>query len=317
MSDLIRSDALLAEGTARLRAAPGQARADAAASSGALDAELLLAHVLGGGRASLRATPERLVAPPDAARYRALIARRSRGEPIAYLLGRREFWSLELAVGPDVLVPRPETELLVERALALGDTRALAIGDTRALAPGATHARAGGAPCLRVADLGTGSGAIALALAHERPGWAVVATDRSAAALAVARANARSLGLERIQFLEGSWYEPLAGASFDLIVSNPPYVGAADPALEDPNLRFEPRAALSPGEDALAALELIIAGAPRHLAPDGWLLLEHGSGQADDLRARLCAAGWRSVTCRPDLAGHLRVIEAQRPAIHG
>jgi release factor glutamine methyltransferase len=186
-------------------------------------------------------------------------------------------------VGPTVLVPRPETELLVELALALA-------------LPAAA----------RVLDLGTGSGAIALALAHERPAWRVTATDLSPQALATARTNAHTLGLT-VELLEGSWLAPLADRQFELIVSNPPYIAASDPALSDPALRHEPRLALTPGEDGLASLAAIIRAAPAHLACGGWLLLEHGAGQAPDVQRELTAQGFTAVRSHVDLAGHLRV----------
>jgi release factor glutamine methyltransferase len=221
-------------------------------------------------------------------RYRALIERRARGEPLAYLTGIREFWSLPLRVSRAVLVPRPETELLVERALAL-----------RAVSEG------------RVVDLGTGSGAIALALARERPHWRVTATDISMEALAVARANAAELQLTGIDFRQGSWFAPLGGARFDLIVSNPPYVAADDAVLEDPALAHEPRLALTPGVDALRCLREIARDAPQHLEPGGWLLVEHGAAQAAAVRDELVLAGCRSVRSHRDLAGHERITEGQ------
>ncbi|HUA89747.1 MAG TPA: peptide chain release factor N(5)-glutamine methyltransferase [Steroidobacteraceae bacterium] len=251
-----------------------------------LDAQLLLAHVMGATRAQLLAHPERALTAQQQSRFAALLERRRAGEPLAYLTGTREFWSLPLRVNPDVLVPRPETELLVERALALG-------ADARA----------------RVADLGTGSGAIALALARERPRWQVVATDLSAPALAVARGNATALGLA-VEFREGDWYAPLAGELFDLIVSNPPYVAAGDPALSA--LAHEPRQALTPGVDGLASLRTLAHGAAAHLRAGGWLLLEHGAAQGAAVRAELVLAGMRHVRSHPDLAGHERVTEGQR-----
>ena len=276
-------DSLLAEGTRMLAD-------NAAAGAARLDTELLLAHALGEPRSLLRSHPEDPVAPAAAARFRALLGRRAAGEPLAYLTGRREFWSLELAVTPAVLVPRPETELLVERALAL--------------------APAGAA---RVADLGTGSGAIALALARERPRWHIVATDVSPAALEVARANGAALGVASVEFLAGSWLEPLGGTRFDLLISNPPYVGAGDPALADPALAFEPPLALTPpGGDALESLRLLARGAAAHLAPGGWLLLEHGAGQGPEVRALLVGAGFAHVRSHRDLAGHERMTEGQR-----
>jgi release factor glutamine methyltransferase len=190
-------------------------------------------------------------------------------------------------VTPDVLIPRPETELLVERALALGP-------------PGAAH----------VADLGTGSGAIAIALARERPGWQIVATDVSSEALALARENARSLGFGGIDFRGGEWFAPLGGATFDLLVSNPPYVAADDPALFA--LKHEPRLALTPGPDALRCLRLLARGAPRHLRPGGWLLLEHGADQGPEVRRELVAAGFGHVRSHRDLSAHERITEGRR-----
>lgn len=276
---------LLETGAARLSAAPARA----SGGTPDLDAELLLAHVLGITRVRLRTHAQDPVGAGAAHRFLELLARRAGGEPLAYLTGRREFWSLDLAVTPAVLIPRPETELLVERALALASDTAC-----------------------RVADLGTGSGAIALALAHERPHWRVVATDLSAAALAVARANAATLGLARVEFLAGSWFAPLGQRRFELIVSNPPYVAADDPALADPALACEPRLALTPGADALAHLRVLARGAAAHLAAGGWLLLEHGATQGEALRAELVAAGFAHVRSHPDLAGHERMTEGQR-----
>ena len=278
-------EALLSRGRQRLEAANGDASPGARAAD--LEAELLLAHVLGMPRARLKSHPETPVAEPQVQLYLDLIGRRAAGEPLAYLTGAREFWSLDLTVTPAVLIPRPETELLVERALRL-----------------VTRAEAA------VADLGTGSGAVALALAHERPRWRIVATDVSASALAVARANAAALGVTSVEFLEGSWFEPLAGAHFDLIVSNPPYVAADDPALVA--LGFEPRSALTPGTDALACLRTLAHGAAAHLAPRGWLLLEHGAAQGEAVRGELVAAGFAHVRSHRDLAGHERMTEGQR-----
>jgi release factor glutamine methyltransferase len=274
---------LLAEGE-RTLAGPA-----AAAGGARLDAQLLLAWVLGAPRAQLLAGAEQRATEAQAAAYRSLLARRAGGEPLAYLTGRRGFWSLELAVTPAVLIPRPETELLVERALHL-----------------CAAAQA------RVADLGTGSGAVALALASERPLWRLTATDVSAAALAVARANASALGLRQVEFLEGSWFEPLAGRRFDLLVSNPPYVAADDPAMTTGALAHEPRLALTPGPDALACLRAIAQGAARHLLPGGWLLLEHGATQGEAVRRQLVAAGFTHVRSQRDLAGHERMTEGQR-----
>ncbi len=253
-----------------------------------LDAELLLAEILGVGRGTLLARMDDALDAAQSARFEALIARRAAGEPLAYLTGHREFWSLKLAVTPDVLVPRPESELLVERALAL-------LGPSPAA----------------VADLGTGSGAIALALARERPAWHIVATDRSAAALAVARANAARLGIGNVEFLPGEWCVPLAGRRFALIVSNPPYIAADDPALADPALRHEPALALSPGPTGLEALAAIAIQARAHLEPGGHLLLEHGAGQRAAVARQLVSLGYAHVRCHPDLAGLDRLTEAR------
>jgi release factor glutamine methyltransferase len=286
MNGTVTVAGLLEDGVRRLRIADTDPGPPAATR---LDAQLLLAQVLGVTRARLQSHPE--VAAPAAAVeiYLRLLERRAAGEPLAYLTGQREFWSLDLTVSPAVLIPRPETELLVERALA-------------------AHADKAGA----VVDLGTGCGAIALALASERPGWRVLATDVSEPALAVARANAAALGLGRVEFRAGSWFEPLGGERFDLIVSNPPYVAADDPALERAALRYEPRLALTPGADALECLRVIARAAPRHLATGGWLLLEHGATQAHAVRAELVLAGLRSVRSHRDLAGHERLTEGQR-----
>jgi release factor glutamine methyltransferase len=254
------------------------------------DAELLLAAAASLTRAQL--IVGQTVAPDAIARFESWVARRAAGEPVAYLLGRREFWSLELVVGPAVLVPRPETELLVERALALV-----------------------AAPDAAVADLGTGSGAIAIALAHERPGWRIVATDTSDDALALARRNGERLVPGRIEWLGGAapddWYGPLAGRRFHALLSNPPYVAADDPALASDGLRFEPRGALTPGGDGYAALLTLINGAPGHLVPGGWLALEHGESQGERLRAALVARGFTHVTSHRDLAGRERITEGQ------
>jgi len=252
-----------------------------------LDAELLLAHSLGVDRARVKSHPETAVDAERLASFRTVLERRAAGEPVAYIVGHREFWTLRLAVSPAVLIPRPETELLVERALALRDA-----GPARA------------------ADLGTGSGAVALALAHERPAWEVTATDASTDALAVARANAAALRLDRVEFLEGDWFGPLAGRTFDVVVSNPPYIAADDPALTGA-LRFEPRAALAGGADGLDSVRRIVEDAPRHLAAGGWLLLEHGATQAADVAALLVARGFAHVRSHTDLAGHERMTEGR------
>lgn len=240
-----------------------------------LDAQLLLGHHLRRDRAWLLAHDDAPLGDVQAA-FEAALARRAAGVPLAYLVGEREFRGLPLAVSPAVLVPRPETEGLVEWALELA-------------APEAT-----------VVDLGTGSGAIALAFAQARPRARVAATDASADALAVARGNAQRLGLA-VEFLHGDWWQPLAGRRFDLVLSNPPYIAGDDPHLAA--LAHEPRAALTPEGDGLAALRTIVAGAPAHLAPGGWLLLEHGFEQAPAVQALLAAAGFGALATRLDLAG--------------
>lgn len=256
---------------------------EAAAAIGRVDAQVLFAHLLGVNRAYLSAHPMRFITEAEDARYASLVAQRALGQPVAYLLGKREFYSREFAVGPEVLIPRPETEVMVEAAL-------------ERLAPGSA-----------VLDLGTGSGAIAVTLACERPGVAVTATDASAAALELASRNAAAHAVE-VEIVRGEWYAPLAGRRFDLIVSNPPYVAAADPHLAEGDLRFEPRAALSDGSaDGLASIRTIVAEAPGHLNPGGWLLLEHGYDQADAVAALLAQAGFTERVSIPDLAGIPRV----------
>lgn len=277
---------LLAAAGHRLRASP----CETLDGTPELDAQLLLAQAMGVSGTRLRSHPEEVPDAKAVERFARLIERRAAGEPVAYLLGRKGFWTLELAVGPAVLVPRPETELLVERALLL-------------------HPRSFG----EIADLGTGSGAIALALARERPMWRVTATDVSMQALTLARANARALGLDRVQFLAGSWLEPLAGRRFDMVLSNPPYVAEEDPALDA--LGYEPRLALTPGADAMACLREIIRNAPEHLAGGGWLLLEHGATQAAAVAGELAARGFVTVRSHRDLAGHERMTEGQWPKV--
>jgi release factor glutamine methyltransferase len=232
-------------------------------------------------------------APLDAAqqaRWQDWLARRQDAVPVAYLTGQHEFHGLMLSVTPDVLDPRPDTETLVDWAL-----------DVLATLP----------PGRALADLGTGSGAIALALKARRPDAQVSAVDLSPAALAVARGNGERLGLA-VDWREGAWFAPLAGRLFDLVVSNPPYIAEGDVHL--PALRHEPILALTSGADGLDAIRAIVAAAPAHLAPGGWLLLEHGHDQADAVAALLRAAGWQAVSHREDLAGHRRCTGAHRPA---
>jgi release factor glutamine methyltransferase len=256
-----------------------------------LDAQLMLASLLGVTRSALIAHDDGAVPVDAAARWAGWLARRAAGEPLAYLLGTKEFHGLALEVNADVLVPRPETELLVDWALEL-----------LAATPRTSRDR-GDADVLSVLDLGTGSGAIALALKHRQPSLAVSASDVSAGALAVARRNATRLGLA-VDFVESSWWQAFAGRRFQLAVANPPYIAAGDPHLTA--LRDEPRQALTPGGDGLDALRAIVAGAPAHLCPGGWLLVEHGFDQGRAVRALFEAAGLVGVATRVDLASHER-----------
>ena len=251
-----------------------------------VDAKVLLAHVMGCNSAWLAAHEEDALTHAQADAYLALSRRRRDGEPVAYLTGTREFWGLTLTVTPDVLIPRPETETLVEFALSkLPRDRAVL-----------------------VLDLGTGSGAIALALAHDRPRASVLATDSSDAALAVARENALRLGLPNVAFTASDWYAAVAPGNWDLIASNPPYVGAVDPHLREGDLRFEPVAALSPGVDGHAALRVIVGGARERLVSGGWLVVEHGYDQSDAVQDLFRAAEFAEVVALRDLAGIPRVV---------
>jgi release factor glutamine methyltransferase len=250
------------------------------------EARRLLQHVLNCPHAALAAHPEWALTLEDEAEFRDLVARRAAGEPIAYLTGSCEFYGRRFAVTPDVLIPRPETEMLVDLALL-----------ELQRSPGA-----------RVLDLGTGSGVLAVTLALEAPSARMTAVDASAAALDVAQANARALGVP-VRFLHGGWYAPLGGERFDLIVANPPYVAAADPHLGQGDLRFEPRAALADGSaDGLASLREIVAGAPAHLEPGGWLAVEHGHDQGEAVAALFRAAGFVRVASLADLAGIPRAV---------
>ena len=260
----------------------------AASTLPALEARALLARQLGVAREQLIAHPEQTVIAADAAAFERLAERRRGGEPLAYVLGEKEFLGRLFSVTPDVLVPRPETELLVELALSRLD----------AYAP------------VRILDLGTGSGCIAISLALQRPCSEVVATDSSAAALRVARANAARLQARNVRFEHGDWFAALPQAArLDLIVANPPYVAASDPHLDD--LRHEPSLALISGAAGLTALRTIVEGAPLHLRPGGWLMLEHGFEQGEAVRAMLGTPKWSSVGTHADAAGLERVTAAR------
>jgi release factor glutamine methyltransferase len=277
----MRLDELLARASARLT--------DAASPTPRLDAEVLLAQVLGRSRTWLYTWGDGEADPADRQRFEALIERRERGEPVAYLTGEREFWGLPLATTPATLIPRPDTESLVETALAK-----------------ATEPRG------RALDLGTGSGAIALAFASERPGWRVTGVDRVGEAVALAQANAQRLAIANAEFLESDWFAALADRCFDVILANPPYVAETDPHLQRGDVRFEPRSALVAARDGLADLEHLAATARKYLATDGWLLLEHGLAQGEAVRAALARAGFKEVTTHEDLAGHPRVSLGRR-----
>ncbi|VXC34355.1 peptide chain release factor N(5)-glutamine methyltransferase [Pseudomonas sp. 9Ag] len=259
--------------------------------SAKLDAEWLLAAVLGRSPSYLRTWPEREVLPEDEARFVAHLERRRLGEPVAYILGRQGFWSLELEVAPHTLIPRPDTELLVETAMKV--------------------LPAGGAAS--VLDLGTGTGAIALALASERPAWQVSGVDRVTEAVALAARNAQRLGLGNAAFLESHWFSSLRGQRFELIVSNPPYIPASDPHLSQGDVRFEPSSALVSGVDGLDDIRLIIEQAPDHLSSSGWLVLEHGYDQASAVRSLLSAGGFVDVASCRDFGGHERVSLGRLP----
>jgi release factor glutamine methyltransferase len=260
-----------------------------------LDAELLLEHVTGLSRTNFRAIPERELPPNAGWSFQQLVKRRLQGEPVAYIRGQQEFWSLLLEVTPAVLIPRPETELVVERALTHLEKNA--------------HAQ--------VADLGTGSGAIALAIASERPEARVFATDASKEALEVAARNVGRLQLTNITLASGSWFAPLVGRRFDVLVSNPPYIAPDDPDLAGDVRRYEPRAALIAGPTGLEALDLLCSEAPAYLAPGGWLIVEHGWKQAAAVRARLVRHGYSHVRSHADLAGHERVSEGRNETVGG
>jgi release factor glutamine methyltransferase len=271
------------------------ARAEAFGDSWLLETELLLMAALDCRRETLMTWPEREVAAEPAALFERFVARRRRGEPIAYITGRRAFWDFELNVSPAVLIPRPETELLVEVCLELAAARS-------------------GAQTLL--DLGTGSGAIAIALARSDPRFKVLGVDVSTEALAVARSNARRLAGGNLSFVEGSWLSPLVRAALaeevDIIASNPPYIAPQDVHLEEGDLRFEPSLALSCGEQGLSAFRLIVEQSSSVLKPGGWLVFEHGCDQREAVAALMRRAGFCDVECLQDLAGLDRVTRGRR-----
>ncbi|WP_075879748.1 peptide chain release factor N(5)-glutamine methyltransferase [Vreelandella massiliensis] len=273
-------DALLAAATARLT--------QAGSATPRLDAELLLCHAIGRDRTWIYTWGDRPCERYQHARFAALVAARAQGEPVAYLIGAREFWGLALMTSPETLIPRPDTETLVEAALARATTSSGAL-----------------------LDLGTGTGAIALAFASERPHWQVVGVDIRPEAVALAKRNAARLGITNARFAQSDWFSALAAddetPGFDIIVSNPPYIAADDPHLTRGDVRFEPRSALVAGSAGMADLLHLIERAQAFLAESGWLLLEHGHTQAGGVRAALRQGGYHNVESLHDLAGHERV----------
>ncbi len=260
-------------------------RAQLSSDTAQIDAELLLSYTLDKNRTWLHTWPDKTITAEEASLFEALTQRRQQGEPIAHILGKQSFWTLDLKVTADTLIPRPETELLVEQALSL----------TPIDQP------------WQIADLGTGTGAIALAIASERPKATLIASDRSEAALTVAQENATTHAINNIAFRHGSWFEPLRGETFDLILSNPPYIATGDPHLAQGDVRFEPDSALTSGNDGLDDLRLIIANAVHHLKPDGWLLVEHGYDQGNAVRSLFEQYHYQNIATQCDLGGVERI----------
>ncbi|WP_043526909.1 peptide chain release factor N(5)-glutamine methyltransferase [Litchfieldella xinjiangensis] len=279
----MRLDTLLLRAARRL--------SESGSPSPRLDADVLLCHVMQVERSWLYTWGDRQAEPWVQARFEALIAARAQGWPVAYLTEEREFWGLRLMTGPSTLIPRPDTERLVEAALAQADSESG-----------------------RFLDLGTGTGAVALAFACERPTWEVVAVDREPAAVALAKANAQRHGLTRVEILISDWFEALGKRQFAIIVSNPPYLASDDPHLALGDVRFEPRSALVAGKQGLADLEALVDTARDQLEPHGWLMLEHGMQQGAAVRSALEAAGYEQIETVCDLEGRDRVTLGRWPA---
>lgn len=266
-----------------------QTRLAETSDSAQLDTEVLLAHVLEQERSYLHTWPEKELTVVQHQTFQHLIKRRLNGEPVAYLTGYREFWDMTLQVTQDTLIPRPETELLVETALEKIPVDAP----------------------WNIADLGTGSGAIALAIARERPNCQITATDNSAAALAVARENAHRLNIKNVRFIEGHWFQPIEYDQFEIIVSNPPYVDPHDPHLQEGDLRFEPTQALQSLPDGMRDIRIISNAARGHLIPPGWLILEHGYDQGTAVTRRLQELGYEEVSMIEDLSHNDRICSGK------
>ena len=260
-------------------------RLQATSPSPAVDASILLCHVLGCSPGHLIAWPDNQLSPHQATQFNNILQQRIEGKPVAYITGEREFWSLSLKVTSDVLIPRPETETLVEFVLE----------------------KFSSSPALTVADLGTGSGAIACALAVERPAWNIIATDSSTEALDIARHNASAHKLENIRFVHGQWLEPLSELDFDLIISNPPYIAIEDPHLAQGDVRFEPEAALASGKQGMDAITHLALQAGQRLKDGGWLIVEHGYDQQQLVYDCFLQGGFEDILQLTDLAGQPRV----------
>lgn len=256
-----------------------------------LDAEILLAHSLDKSRTWLITWPDKNLSDTEFTDFETLLKRRKAGEPVAHITGQREFWSLPLSVSKDTLIPRPDTELMVEQILAAY--------------PADSN--------ITLADLGTGSGAIALALASERPNWKIIATDQSTAALDIAQENASQLKLNNIEFKQGDWFEPLTGMTFDVIASNPPYIPDQDPHLSQGDVRFEPISALASGSDGLDDIRLICHEAKHHLKHQGMLIIEHGFDQKSEMQEIFTVSGYKSIKQHHDLADNPRLTSGLNP----